>query len=74
MKPLIVGPRWIVLGPPCGRWPTGTLAVVLPSQSCKPLLLGVLVDVRSNDEGHKVEERNPSLRWQELLGKRQADG
>lgn len=69
----IVGPWWIVLRPPCGGRPTDTLAVVFSPQSSKPLLLGVLIDVGTNDEGHKVEERNPSLFWQELLGKRQTD-
>jgi len=73
MNPSIVGSWWIVFRPSCGCCPADTVAVVLPPQSSKSLLLGVLVDICSNDEGHEVEERYPGLLGQELLGKRQAD-
>jgi hypothetical protein len=38
-------------------------------QSCKPLLLGVSVDVRADDEGNDVEKGYPSLLREEFLGK-----
>lgn len=72
-QPLVAWTGWVVLRSAGCRRPTTTLAVVLPPQSRKPLLLRVLVDVGANDKGHKVEERHPRLLWQELLGKRQAD-
>jgi hypothetical protein len=47
---------------------------VLSPQRREPLLLGVRIDVCSNDECDNVEEWNPGLLWEELLGKREADG
>jgi len=46
--------------------------MLLP-QRRQPLLLGVRIDVRPNDESDDVEEGHPRLLRQELLGKRQRD-
>jgi hypothetical protein len=46
---------------------------VLLAESCETLLLGDGVDVGADDEGHDVEEGNPELVREELLGKSQAD-
>lgn len=55
---------------------TGITAVakVLLAESCEALLLGDGVDVGTDDEGDEVEEGNPELVGEELLGKGQADG
>jgi hypothetical protein len=50
------------------------VAVVLSPQSSEPLLLGVCVDVGTDDETDDVEEGHPSALWEELLGKGQRDG
>jgi hypothetical protein len=47
---------------------------MLSSQCCEPLLLGVRIDVCADNEGNNIEEWNPCLLREELLGKRQADG
>lgn len=47
------------------------VTVVLLSQGSETLLLGVGVDVGTNDEGNDVEEGHPCLLRQELLGKGQ---
>jgi len=47
--------------------------IVLPSESLQPLLLGVSVDVGSDDETNDVEEWHPGLLGQEGLRKRQGD-
>ena len=47
---------------------TSRVAVVLLSQSCEALLLGVGVDVCTNYKGNDVEEGYPGLLRQELLG------
>jgi hypothetical protein len=70
---LVVGSWVIVVSSAAGRR-SSSLAVVLPPQGCEPLLLGVRVDVCANDERDNVEERHPRLLWEELLGKREADG
>jgi hypothetical protein len=71
---LIVG-SWVVVvwSSAAGRRPS-SLAVVLSPQGCKPLLLGVRVDVCTDDERDNVEERYPRLLREELLRKREADG
>lgn len=45
------------------------IAVVLLSQSSQTLLLGVCIDVCTDDKGNDVEEGHPSLLGQELLSK-----
>lgn len=50
------------------------VAKVLLAESCEALLLGDGVDVGTDDEGDEVEEGNPELVGEELLGKGQADG
>lgn len=50
------------------------VTVVLLAQGCETLLLGESVDVGTNDEGDQVEEGDPELVREELLGKGQADG
>lgn len=50
------------------------ITVVLLAQSCETLLLGEGVDVGTNDKGDQVEEGDPELVREELLGKGQADG
>lgn len=40
-------------------------------QSSQPLLLGVRIDVCADNKRYKIEERDPSVLGQELLGKRQ---
>jgi hypothetical protein len=50
------------------------VTVVLLAQGCETLLLGEGVDVGTNDEGYQVEEGDPELVREELLGKGQADG
>lgn len=47
------------------------VTVVLLSQSSETLLLGVSIDVGTNDKADDVEERHPGLLGQELLGKGQ---
>ena len=47
---------------------TSGVAIVLLSQSCEALLLGVGVDVCTNYKGNDVEEGYPGLLGQELLG------
>lgn len=51
-----------------------TVAKVLPAQSREALLLGNVVDIGTDEEGNKVEERHPGGFGQELLGKGQAEG
>jgi hypothetical protein len=50
------------------------IAVVLLSQGSQTLLLGVCIDVCTDDKGNDVEEGNPSLLGQELLGKGESQG
>lgn len=50
------------------------VTVVLLAQGGETLLLGEGVDVSANDKGDQVEEGNPELVREELLGKGQADG
>jgi hypothetical protein len=50
------------------------VAEMPPPQGSEPLLLGLGVDVRADDEGHEVEERNPHVFGEELLRESQADG
>jgi hypothetical protein len=50
------------------------VAVVLSPQSSEPLLLGVCVDVCTDDESDDVEEGHPCGLGEELLGKGQRDG
>jgi hypothetical protein len=45
------------------------VAVVLLSQGSQTLLLGVGIDVCTNDKGNDVEEGYPGLLREELLGK-----
>ena len=45
----------------------------LPAEGSKPLLLGVGVDVRPDDECHNVEEWDPSFLRKELLCKGECD-
>jgi hypothetical protein len=45
------------------------VAVVLLSQGGQTLLLGVRIDVCTNDKGNDVKEGYPGLLGQELLGK-----
>ena len=52
----------------------GTVAEVLPAQSGEALLLGNVVDIGTDEEGHEVEEGHPGGLGQELLGKGQAEG
>lgn len=40
-------------------------------QSSQPLLLGVRIDVCADNKRYEIEERDPSVLGQELLGKRQ---
>jgi hypothetical protein len=44
------------------------VTVVLLAQGCETLLLGEGVDVGANDEGDQVEEGDPELVREELLG------
>ena len=54
--------------------PTAAVAVVLPPQSSKALLLGVCVYICPDYEANNVEERHPGVFRQELLGEGQGDG
>jgi len=47
--------------------------LLLLFESRHPLLLGESINIGSNDETDKVEEWNPSMRGQELLGERQSN-
>ena len=49
-------------------------AAYLLSQSGQSLLLGVRVDVCTDEECHEVEERHPHVFRQELLGECEGDG
>lgn len=53
---------------------TTTSLVILSSQSFETLLLSVGVDVCANNESNNVEEWNPGVFGQEVLGKSQRDG
>src|ERR1700709_1240022 len=46
---------------------------MLSPERSKSLLLGVRVDISTDDESNNVEEWNPSLLWQEFLRKCEAD-
>lgn len=50
------------------------ITVVLLSQSCQTLLLGVCVDVGADNKGNNVEEGHPGLLGQELLSKGERQG
>jgi hypothetical protein len=50
------------------------VAKVLLAEGCEALLLGDGVDVGADDEADDVEEGQPQLVGEELLGKGQADG
>lgn len=50
------------------------VTVVLLSQSSQTLLLGVSIDVSTNDEADDVEEGHPCLLGQELLCESQSQG
>lgn len=54
--------------------PTAAVAVVLPPQSCEPLLLGMCIYVCPDYETNDVEEGHPRVFGQELLGECQGDG
>lgn len=49
------------------------LQAYLLSQSSQSLLLGMCVDVRSNTERNEVEEWDPGVFWEELLGECQSN-
>ncbi|KAI7976868.1 hypothetical protein EIK77_010099 [Talaromyces pinophilus] len=53
---------------------TTTSLVVLSSQSFETLLLSVGVDICANNESNNVEEWNPGVLGEEVLGKGQRDG
>lgn len=53
--------------------PTSVTVVLLP-ESCESLLLGVRIDVGTNDESDDVEEGHPCLLGQELLRECERDG
>ena len=46
---------------------------MLSPQSREPLLLGVRVDVCTNDESNDIEEWHPSMLGKEFLGERQGN-
>jgi len=50
---------------------SASAVVVLLPQSRQPLLLGMRIDVCTNDKGNDVEEWHPRLLGKELLRKRQ---
>jgi hypothetical protein len=70
--------RSVVVGSAHGRGAAGTAVAavtkVLLTESCEALLLGDSVDVGADDEANDVEEGDPELVREELLGKGQADG
>ena len=45
-----------------------TVLAYLPPQSLKSLLLRLRIDPGADDKGNNIEERHPSVFWQELLG------
>lgn len=51
-----------------------TVTKVLSAQGSETLLLGDGVDVGTNEEGYKVEERHPKFVGEEFLGKGEANG
>lgn len=53
--------------------PAAAVAVVLPPQGCKSLLLGMCVYVCADDEANDVEEGHPGVLGKELLGECQGD-
>lgn len=53
---------------------SASITVVLLPEGCESLLLGVCVDVCTDDEGNDVKEWYPSLLRQELLGKCESNG
>lgn len=58
---------------PAVAGPAIPAVAVLPPEGLQPLLLGVCVDVGSNEETDDVEERHPGLLGQESLGEGQSD-
>ena len=64
----------LVARPAADLAPAAAVTVVLSPQRREPLLLGVCVDVCTDDETDDVEERHPGGLRQELLGKSQRDG
>jgi len=66
--------RIFVSRPTTGLAPPAAIAIVLSPKSCKPLLLGVCVDICANYEADDVEEGHPRALGQELLGKGQRNG
>ena len=57
---------------PLGKVFTRGSTTYLPPQSSQPLLLGVGINVCTDHERDEIEEGNPSVLGQELLGKRQS--
>ena len=72
----IIGTGVLVSGSSANLAPTTATAVsvVLSPQGSEPLLLGMCVDVGSDDETDDVEEGHPGGLGKELLGKGQRDG
>lgn len=66
--------RTVVTAVAVRRAGLAAVTVVLLAQGGETLLLGEGVDVSANDKGDQVEEGNPELVREELLGKGQADG
>lgn len=54
--------------------PRAAVAIVLLAEGGEPLLLRDHIDVCTNTEGNKVEERHPGELGQELLSKGEAKG
>jgi hypothetical protein len=53
---------------------SGPALVILSSERFETLLLRVSVDVCANNKSHDVEEWNPGVLGEEVLGKSQSDG
>ena len=64
----------LIAGPAACLAPAAAVAVVLSPQGREPLLLGVCVDVCTDNEPDNVEEGHPGGLGQELLGESQRDG
>lgn len=74
-SPVILGGRRLLLERgPVVLIPPPTTVRILPPQSLQPLLLGVRVDIRADDEAEEVEERHPGFVGEEGLGEGQGDG
>ena len=64
----------IIIGARAANGPRSAVTEVLLAECRKSLLLGDSVDIGADDERHQVEEWDPGVLGQELLGKGQADG